>query len=59
MVNSQDEVFMLTTGGRARVDVIYRRIDDAFLDPEAFNKDSLLGVPEAHAGMEGREGGPC
>ena len=46
VVNSQDEVFMLTTGGQARVDVIYRRrIDDAFLDPEAFNKDSLLGVP--------------
>lgn len=45
VVNSQDEVFMLTTRGRARVDVIYRRIDDAFLDPEAFNKDSLLGVP--------------
>jgi uncharacterized circularly permuted ATP-grasp superfamily protein len=42
----KDEVvYMRTTGGRQRVDVIYRRIDDAFLDPLAFNKDSLLGVP--------------
>jgi uncharacterized circularly permuted ATP-grasp superfamily protein len=38
-------VFMRTTGGRQRVDVIYRRIDDAFLDPLAFRKESLLGVP--------------
>jgi len=38
-------VFMRTTGGRQRVDVIYRRIDDAFLDPLAFREDSLLGVP--------------
>jgi uncharacterized circularly permuted ATP-grasp superfamily protein len=38
-------VYMRTTAGRQRVDVIYRRIDDAFLDPEAFRKDSLLGVP--------------
>jgi len=38
-------VCMRTTGGRQRVDVIYRRIDDAFLDPEVFRKDSLLGVP--------------
>jgi uncharacterized circularly permuted ATP-grasp superfamily protein len=36
---------MKTTGGRSRVDVIYRRIDDEFLDPEAFRPDSLLGVP--------------
>jgi Uncharacterized conserved protein len=45
VVNGQDEVFMLTTKGRARVDVIYRRIDDEFLDPEAFRADSMLGVP--------------
>ena len=38
-------VYMRTTSGRQRVDVIYRRVDDAFLDPEAFKKDSLLGVP--------------
>jgi len=38
-------VYMRTTSGRQRVDVIYRRLDDAFLDPEAFRKDSMLGVP--------------
>lgn len=38
-------VYMRTTGGRQRVDVIYRRVDDAFLDPLAFREDSLLGVP--------------
>jgi len=38
-------VFMRTTQGPRRVDVIYRRIDDDFLDPLAFNKDSMLGVP--------------
>jgi uncharacterized circularly permuted ATP-grasp superfamily protein len=38
-------VLMRTTQGFQRVDVIYRRIDDAFLDPQAFRKDSLLGVP--------------
>jgi uncharacterized circularly permuted ATP-grasp superfamily protein len=37
-------VFMGTTKGLERVDVIYRRIDDDFLDPQAFRKDSLLGV---------------
>ena len=36
---------MRTTKGLQRVDVIYRRIDDNFLDPLAFNPDSLLGVP--------------
>ena len=39
------EVYMRTTTGLERVDVIYRRIDDDFLDPEAFRADSLLGVP--------------
>src|SRR5262245_28049780 len=38
-------VFMQTTRGLRRVDVIYRRIDDDFLDPRAFRSDSLLGVP--------------
>ena len=38
-------VHMRTTTGPQRVDVIYRRIDDAFLDPLAFRQDSLLGVP--------------
>ena len=38
-------VYMRTTQGPRRVDVIYRRIDDDFLDPRAFRKDSMLGVP--------------
>jgi len=42
----QDErVWLQTTRGPQRVDVIYRRIDDDFLDPEAFRADSALGVP--------------
>jgi uncharacterized circularly permuted ATP-grasp superfamily protein len=40
-----DRVFMRTTVGAQRVDVIYRRLDDAYLDPLAFNPDSMLGVP--------------
>ena len=40
-----DKVFMRTTGGLQRLNVIYRRIDDDFLDPEVFREDSLLGVP--------------
>ncbi|HEV8360188.1 MAG TPA: circularly permuted type 2 ATP-grasp protein [Candidatus Thermoplasmatota archaeon] len=46
------EVKMRTTRGFQRVDVIYRRIDDDFLDPQAFRPDSMLGVPglmEAYA----------
>ncbi|HEX4998453.1 MAG TPA: circularly permuted type 2 ATP-grasp protein [Terriglobia bacterium] len=38
-------VYMRTTKGLRRVDVIYRRIDDDFLDPKAFRSDSMLGVP--------------
>ncbi|MFC3835727.1 MULTISPECIES: circularly permuted type 2 ATP-grasp protein [Deinococcus] len=38
-------VWMRTTGGRQQVDVIYRRVDDDFLDPLAFRRDSSLGVP--------------
>ncbi|MEZ5940605.1 MAG: circularly permuted type 2 ATP-grasp protein [Planctomycetaceae bacterium] len=38
-------VYMRTTDGFEKVDVIYRRIDDDFLDPEAFRSDSMLGVP--------------
>jgi uncharacterized circularly permuted ATP-grasp superfamily protein len=45
VVGDDDQVSMWTTGGPRRVDVIYRRIDDDFLDPEAFRPDSLLGVP--------------
>jgi uncharacterized circularly permuted ATP-grasp superfamily protein len=40
-----DVVYLKTTRGPQRVDVIYRRLDDDFLDPEAFRPDSLLGVP--------------
>jgi uncharacterized circularly permuted ATP-grasp superfamily protein len=40
-----DVVFMRTTSGPKRVDVIYRRIDDDYLDPRAFRPDSMLGVP--------------
>ena len=40
-----DSVYMRTTSGPQRVDVIYRRIDDDFLDPQAFRADSMLGVP--------------
>ena len=42
---ADDKVFMRTTHGPRRVDVIYRRIDDDFLDPRAFRPDSMLGVP--------------
>ena len=38
-------VYMRTTGGLQQVDVIYRRIDDDFLDPRVFRRDSLLGAP--------------
>lgn len=40
-----DRVWMRTTRGPQRVEVIYRRIDDAYLDPLCFRPDSLLGVP--------------
>jgi uncharacterized circularly permuted ATP-grasp superfamily protein len=39
-----DTVYLKTINGRQRVDVIYRRIDDGFLDPEVFRPDSMLGV---------------
>jgi uncharacterized circularly permuted ATP-grasp superfamily protein len=41
----QDHVYLKTTHGPRRVDVIYRRLDDDFLDPTVFRADSLLGVP--------------
>jgi uncharacterized circularly permuted ATP-grasp superfamily protein len=44
-VSDDDRVYMRTTGGLSRVDVIYRRIGDDFLDPEAFRPDSMIGVP--------------
>jgi uncharacterized circularly permuted ATP-grasp superfamily protein len=45
LVVDGNRVFMRTTRGRQRVDVIYRRIDDDFLDPLTFRPDSALGVP--------------
>ncbi len=45
VVDHDDSVYLRTIDGLHRVDVIYRRIDDLFLDPEAFNPDSVLGVP--------------
>ncbi len=44
IVGSDDIVYMKNISGLERVDVIYRRIDDNFLDPEVFNPDSQLGV---------------
>jgi len=45
LVGVDDVVYMKNIFGLQRVDVIYRRIDDNFLDPEAFSPDSILGVP--------------
>lgn len=45
LVGDDDVVRMRTVSGLQRVDVIYRRIDDLFLDPEAFREDSMLGAP--------------
>ena len=38
-----NKVYMKTIRGRKRIDVIYRRLDDAFLDPTTFRPDSALG----------------
>ncbi len=45
VVDRDDNVYMRTIEGFVQVDVIYRRIDDLFMDPEVFNPDSMLGVP--------------
>ncbi|MBP6279954.1 MAG: circularly permuted type 2 ATP-grasp protein, partial [Rhodocyclaceae bacterium] len=45
LVVRDNTVYMRTTDGLRQVDVIYRRIDDDYLDPLAFRKDSALGVP--------------
>jgi uncharacterized circularly permuted ATP-grasp superfamily protein len=45
LVVDEHVVYMRTTRGLQRVDVVYRRIDDAFLDPVVFRRDSMLGVP--------------
>jgi len=45
LVVDNDRVFMKTVAGRTAVHVIYRRLNDEYLDPTVFNQDSLLGVP--------------
>ncbi|HEX5692191.1 MAG TPA: circularly permuted type 2 ATP-grasp protein [Roseiflexaceae bacterium] len=45
LIAYDNRIFMRTIRGLQPVDVIYRRIDDAFLDPLSFRKDSMLGVP--------------
>jgi uncharacterized circularly permuted ATP-grasp superfamily protein len=45
VVGEDDRVYMRTIDGLTRVDTIYRRIDDLFLDPLAFRPDSMLGIP--------------
>ncbi len=45
LIVKDKKVYMQTTKGLTQVDVIYRRIDDTFMDPTVFNSDSMLGVP--------------
>jgi uncharacterized circularly permuted ATP-grasp superfamily protein len=45
LIVEDNYVFMRTTQGKQKVDVIYRRVDDDFIDPLTFRRDSLLGVP--------------
>ncbi len=45
LVVNQDRLYMRSTQGLQRIDVLYRRIDDDFLDPRVFRADSTLGVP--------------
>jgi uncharacterized circularly permuted ATP-grasp superfamily protein len=45
LVVDDDVLYMKTTSGLQRIDVLYRRVDDTFIDPIAFHPDSLLGVP--------------
>jgi uncharacterized circularly permuted ATP-grasp superfamily protein len=45
VVGRDDCVYMRTVDGLIKVDVVYRRIDDLFVDPEVFDEDSILGVP--------------
>jgi uncharacterized circularly permuted ATP-grasp superfamily protein len=54
LIVEDDQVSMRTIGGRQRVDVLYRRIDDDYLDPVVFRSDSVLGVPGlVHAARAG------
>lgn len=45
LIVENKKVYMQTTKGLRQIDVLYRRIDDSFLDPLTFNPDSMLGVP--------------
>ena len=45
LITKDGYLYMRTTNGLRRVDVVYRRVDDDFIDPLAFRPDSLLGVP--------------
>ena len=45
LIVEDDQVYMRTTRGKQRVDVIYRRIDDEYIDPVVFDPSSMLGVP--------------
>ena len=45
LIVKDDYVYMITTKGLQRIDVIYRRVDDDFIDPLVFRKDSMLGTP--------------
>ena len=45
LIVRDDIVYMITTKGLQKVDVIYRRVDDDFIDPLVFRKDSMLGTP--------------
>lgn len=45
LVVKDSKVYMQTTKGLQQVDVVYRRIDDTFIDPTVFNKTSMLGIP--------------
>ena len=55
LVVKDGQVLMRTTTGLKRVDVIYRRIDDDFLDPLAFNPDSLIAVSYTHLDVYKRQ----
>jgi uncharacterized circularly permuted ATP-grasp superfamily protein len=44
-VDDEDVVYVRTVAGPVRIDVVYRRVDDLWLDPEVFRPDSLIGVP--------------
>src|SRR5437762_4040524 len=59
LILKNDEVFMRTTEGLKRVDVIYRRVDDDFLDPLTFRPDSALGAPGPMAAYAAGNGTPA